>query len=508
MDPADSSAPFQLERIDEDIQLFRLNRPAKLNALTKPILVGLEDLLDTMERGDAGRALIIIGTGEKSFCAGTDLAEIQSMSEADRLTKNKMARQLMFRLSQSPVLSIAALNGLAYGGGLELAMGCTFRIGLPHVRLSLPEIKLGLIPAYGGTQFLPPLVGRDKALEMMLTGRPVSADEGERIGLITRIADPEKNLQDQAVSFAREITQYSQSAISAVRACVGVAGSQVTQPGLDIEDREVRQVFYTEDATEGVQAFLEKRAPRFNHKPSSRPAPSATDVSRPSGRPGSPPYDAVIFDMDGLLLDSERPIRDAWIEACHNQGFAFEIEQYDQVIGRNFRDSELILRELIDDEVLYAKIVAQTVESIETISKGAGFSLMAGAAELIQALQASGIRLAVASSSRRAEVKRRLTMAGVFDSFEALACGDEVSQGKPAPDLFLLAAERLGVSPDRCLVFEDSEAGAMGALAAGMGVVLVPDLQPPSTEIRMMALEVLSSLSEIDDESLRTWVAT
>lgn len=508
MDLADSSAPFFIERIDPDTQVFHLNRPAKLNSLTKPMLIGLEDLLDSMERGGAGRALIITGAGEKSFCAGTDLAEIQGMAAADRLTKNKMARQLMFRLSQSSILTVAALNGLAYGGGLELAMGCMFRIGLPHVRLSLPEIKLGLIPAYGGTQFLSPLVGRDKALEMMLTGRPVYAEEAERIGLLTRIADPAQDLLAQAVSFTREITQYSQPAIDAVRACVAVAQTNVVQAGLDVEDREVRQVFYTDDASEGVQAFLEKRAPRFNHQPSRMPAESTPGSGRRnSSGAGKPPFEAVVFDMDGLLLDSERPIRDAWIEACHNQGFAFETEQYDQVIGRNFRDSDLILRELIDDEALYAKIVAETVASIEAISNGAGFSLMPGAIELIGALRENGTRLAVASSSRRSEVKRRLTMAGVFDHFESVSCGDEVTQGKPAPDLFLLSAERLGISADRCLVFEDSEAGAMGALAAGMGVVLVPDLQPPSTEIRMMALEVLSSLTEVDDESLQAWVS-
>jgi len=156
MDVNDPSAPFLVQRLDDDIQLLTLNRPAKLNALTKPMLLGLQDLLETRESGGAGRALIIIGAGEKSFCAGTDLSEIQAMAATDRLAKNKMARQLFFRLSQSPILTIAALNGLAYGGGLELAMACTFRIAMPHVKVSLPEIKLGLIPAYGGKNWVPP----------------------------------------------------------------------------------------------------------------------------------------------------------------------------------------------------------------------------------------------------------------------------------------------------------------------------------------------------------------
>ena len=506
MDVEDPAAPFHIQRLDDDIQVLTLNRPAKLNALTKPMLLGLQDILDRMEGGGAGRALIIIGSGEKSFCAGTDLSEVQGMSSADRLAKNKMARQLLFRLSQSPILTIAALNGLAYGGGLELAMGCTFRIALPHVRLSLPEIKLGLIPAYAGTQFLPPLVGRDRALEMMLTGRAVGVEEAERIGLVTRLASSDQPLLDQALAFAREMTCYSQPAIDAVRQSVAAATGPVSQAGLDVEDHHVRQVFYTPDAAEGVRAFLEKRAPQFTHAPPQLPEPDKATASS-SGRrePGKPPFYVAMFDMDGLLLDSERPIRDAWINACHDHGVAFETEQYAQVIGRNFKDSERILRELIDDDEVYERVVTQTVAAIEQISNGLGFQPKAGARELLVHLRERGVRLAVASSSRRSEVRRRLTHAGVIDYFETFACGDEVVNGKPAPDLFLLAAERVGVEPGQCLVFEDSEAGAMGALGAGMGVVLVPDLQPPSTEVRMLALDVLSELTEVDEDAVEQW---
>ncbi len=263
--PDTAPAPFIVERIDGDIHVFRLNRPAKLNALTRPVLDGLAQTLTMLEQG-AGRALIIIGTGERAFCAGTDLAEIQGMPAPARLAKNSLARDLMVRLSRSRVLSIAALNGLAYGGGLELAMGCTFRLALPHVRVSLPEIKLGLIPAYGGTQFLPAIIGRDRALEMMLTGRAVDAAQAHQMGLITRLALPSRPLLDQALAFAREITVYGQQAIDAVRLCVDAAGSTVTPAGLAVEDEQVRRVFHTEDAGEGVQAFLQKRAPVFRHR--------------------------------------------------------------------------------------------------------------------------------------------------------------------------------------------------------------------------------------------------
>lgn len=255
---------FHLERLDDDIALFELARPAKLNALTKPMLEGLAAAVDDLP-AQGVRVLVVTGQGDKSFCAGTDLAEIRGMAPEARLAKNRMARELFFRLSNSPLISIAALNGLAFGGGLELAMACTFRLARPHVRVSLPEIKLGLLPAYAGTQFLPALVGRDRALEMMITGRSVPADEALAMGLLTRIVDDDA-LVEQAVAFARGFTVFSQPAIDAIRGCVAVAGDRVTEAGLAAEDLAVARVFRTDDAREGVAAFLEKRPPVFRHR--------------------------------------------------------------------------------------------------------------------------------------------------------------------------------------------------------------------------------------------------
>ncbi|MEZ5727283.1 MAG: enoyl-CoA hydratase-related protein [Burkholderiaceae bacterium] len=245
--------------------VFRLNRPAKLNSLTKPMLLGLRDALDAL-LAEGERALVVIGAGEKSFCAGTDLAETREMPPQDRLDKSQMARELFFRLSRAPIVSVAAMNGLAYGGGLELAMACNFRLAMPHVRVSLPEIKLGLLPAYGGTQFLPALVGKGRALEMMLTGRPVDASEALAMGLVSRLADPAGSLLDQALALAAEVTQWSQPAIDGIRRCVEAAGADVTINGLNMEDEVVRRVFVGDDAKEGVRAFVEKRAPNYRHR--------------------------------------------------------------------------------------------------------------------------------------------------------------------------------------------------------------------------------------------------
>jgi enoyl-CoA hydratase len=246
-----------------DGAIFRLTRPAKLNALTKPMLIGLAQCLTDLEARRMS-LLVIIGEGDKSFCAGTDLAETQVMPQSDRLDKSQMARNLFARLSRSSLISVAALNGLAYGGGLELAMACTFRVAAPHASVSLPEIKLGLLPAYGGTQFLPTLVGNARALDLMLTGRSLPAAEALAIGLLTRVVEPGEDVLARALALAREVTRFSPSAIDGIRDCVEAAGPQVTDDGLAVEDTVVREVFITDNAREGIAAFLEKREAKFS----------------------------------------------------------------------------------------------------------------------------------------------------------------------------------------------------------------------------------------------------
>lgn len=258
------SADFTIENLP-DGAVLRWTRPAKLNALTKPMLLALSALLDELEARGA-RVLVIVGDGDKAFCAGTDLAETQVMPKPERLDKSEMARHLFARLSRSKVVSVAAMNGLAFGGGLELAMACTLRLAKPHVTVSLPEIKLGLLPAYGGTQFLTALVGKSRALEIMLTGRVVPLAEALAMGLVHRSCPADADLVGQALDFAREVTRFSQPAINGIRECVAAAGPDVSDGGLAVEDRVVRRVFTSEDAQEGVAAFLEKRAPNFKNR--------------------------------------------------------------------------------------------------------------------------------------------------------------------------------------------------------------------------------------------------
>ena len=261
MDQEAQSAGFGIEW-REGIGIFRIDRSHKLNALTRGVVEGLSGFLTRAESGEA-RIIVITAAGERAFCAGTDLAEAAGLSIEQQNAKSDYCRDLMMRLAQSPCISIAAINGLAYGGGLELAMACTLRYAASGVMLSLPEIKLGLLPAYGGTQFLTALVGEARALDLILTGRPVDAGEALRMGLISRICDPGVSVVEDAVQTATILVGYSEGALAAARRCIRAAGPKVTAGGAAIERDEASAVSYSADAKEGIAAFLEKRPPSF-----------------------------------------------------------------------------------------------------------------------------------------------------------------------------------------------------------------------------------------------------
>lgn len=210
----------------------------------------------------------------------------------------------------------------------------------------------------------------------------------------------------------------------------------------------------------------------------------------------TPFFRAAVFDMDGLLLDSERPIRDAWLAATRERGVALDERTYLQVVGRNEADSRALLQALLGADVPYDSVRQRAAALIADALGEAGYAVKAGVLALLQALRERGVPCVVASSTHRAEVEQRLTQAGLAHFFDGFSGGDEVQRGKPHPDLFLLAAQRAGQQPAHCLVFEDSEHGARGALAAGMSVVIVPDLKTPGADACAASLAVLGSLEE------------
>jgi HAD superfamily hydrolase (TIGR01509 family) len=209
-------------------------------------------------------------------------------------------------------------------------------------------------------------------------------------------------------------------------------------------------------------------------------------------------FAAAIFDMDGLLIDSERPIMAAWIEAARTLDIELSHSQYMQVVGLATVESQLILASLLGGAEAYDHAVGHVRMQLQ-LERTDGmplFPIKPGAAEFLAALRARGTRCAVASSSTSRQIQACLGSLELLHHFSAFAGGDEVARAKPDPALYLLAAERLGVDPADCIAFEDSENGAKAALAAGMRVVVVPDLKHPPASIVERAFHVLGSLHE------------
>src|SRR5437879_3294286 len=246
---------IHISRIDE-LAVITLDRPEALNALSFGQLHDLNRLLDSIAGGDA-RALLVTGSGDRAFSAGADIKELMGRSLVEVRAGAMLGQSVLAKLDQLPMPSIALINGYAFGGGLELALACTFRLAAPSAKLGFPEIKLGLIPGYRGTQRLPRLLCEARATELILTGRTVEADEAERIGLINRIV--EGDLTEAGQIFAREMTGYSLPVLCLARDAIRRAHDLPLHDGLKIEADRSALAFQTADAVEGMTAFIAKR---------------------------------------------------------------------------------------------------------------------------------------------------------------------------------------------------------------------------------------------------------
>jgi enoyl-CoA hydratase len=250
---------IHMSRIDE-LALITLDRPEALNALSFGLVQDLSRMLDGLAGSDA-RALLVTGAGDRAFSAGADIKELMGRTLVEQRAGAVLGQSVLAKLDQLSLPSIALINGYAFGGGLELALACTFRLAAPSARLGFPEIKLGLIPGYGGTQRLPRLVGEARATELILTGRTVEAAEAMQIGMINRIVDGD--LVAAGTEFAREMTGYSLPVLCLARDAVRRAHDLPLHDGLKIEADLSTLAFQTADAVEGMIAFVEKRKPVF-----------------------------------------------------------------------------------------------------------------------------------------------------------------------------------------------------------------------------------------------------
>lgn len=251
--------------IENGIGLITINRPSKLNALNRATIQELHDAFENLENNSDVRVIIITGEGEKAFVAGADISEFANFTVEEGAQLAAQGQALLFDFVENlkkPV--IAAVNGFALGGGLELAMACHFRIASDNAKMGLPEVSLGVIPGYGGTQRLPQLIGKGRAMEMIMTAGMVSAEEGFRAGLVNHVV-PQSELLDFTRGIAAKIMRNSPFAIGTAIKCVN-ANFKDGINGFETEIRNFGKCFGTEDFKEGTTAFLEKRKAEFKGK--------------------------------------------------------------------------------------------------------------------------------------------------------------------------------------------------------------------------------------------------
>lgn len=249
----------------EHIATITINRPAKLNALNQATIGELHTALKTLEEEAETRAIIITGSGEKAFVAGADIAEFADFSVEEGKRLASQGQEMLFNVLENfPKPVIAAINGFALGGGLELAMACHFRIASDNAKMGLPEVSLGVIPGYGGTQRLPQLVGKGRALEMIMTAGMLTAHEAQSSGLVNRVV-PQVELLPLAESLAQKAIKNSPAAIAQAIAAVN-AGFKEGIDGYECEIQAFGNCFGTADFKEGTSAFLEKRKADFTGK--------------------------------------------------------------------------------------------------------------------------------------------------------------------------------------------------------------------------------------------------
>jgi enoyl-CoA hydratase len=254
-----------LFELRDGLALVRLNRPEKMNALSRAMLDELKEAFSRIEREEDVRAVLLTSANDRAFCAGTDISELAQLDEDDARRASERGQEICARIEHCRVPVIAAVNGLAAGGGCELALACHIRVASVGAQFSLPETKLGIIPAYGGTQRLARIVGVGRALSMMLAGEVVSAEGAHAMGLVNRVTSQDR-LFVEAEALAREIMTLAPLAISACLRAVTRGLELPLEEGLALEAELFSRLFSTEDMREGTSAFLEKRSPVFRGK--------------------------------------------------------------------------------------------------------------------------------------------------------------------------------------------------------------------------------------------------
>ncbi|MGE8080886.1 enoyl-CoA hydratase [Peribacillus loiseleuriae] len=247
------------------VTVVTLNRPATANALSVKLLKEFNHALETVTTDPTVRCIIITGTGNKVFCAGADLKERMEMDEVQVRRTVELIRNTMDTVQNLPVPVIAAINGAAFGGGLELALACDIRLASTTAKMGLTETSLGIIPGAGGTQRLPRIVGVSFAKELIFTARKIDAEEALKLGILNKITEADQ-LMNKALELAAEISRNAPLSLKAAKKAINEGIDMEIARGLEIEKRWYDTIIESKDRLEGLQAFKEKRRPLFTGK--------------------------------------------------------------------------------------------------------------------------------------------------------------------------------------------------------------------------------------------------
>lgn len=256
-----SDSPLSITTAD-GIRTITVNRPDKLNALNSATLDALHAAFDDAASDSAVRVVVLTGAGEKAFVAGADISEMNGLTPVEGRDFSLRGQRMMRRVEKMPKPVIAAINGFALGGGLELAMCCHLRIAADSAKVGQPEINLGLIPGFGGSQRLLRLAGRAAALELCLVGAPINAERARELGIVNRVV-PAAELMAETTKLATQLANAAPLALRAMLDCINIGGECGIEEGLEYESAQFGLVFSTDDMREGTSAFLEKRKAAF-----------------------------------------------------------------------------------------------------------------------------------------------------------------------------------------------------------------------------------------------------
>ncbi|MFX1466145.1 MAG: enoyl-CoA hydratase/isomerase family protein [Promethearchaeota archaeon] len=252
---------LKYEKIDK-LGIITINRPKALNAFNNDVIDEFDNLLDEIENDDTIKVVIITGEGERAFCAGADLAEIKNSTKEEFSQFIENGQMLMRKIETMEKTFIAAINGFALGGGLELALACDIRIASENAKMGTPEVGVGLIPGWGATQRLPKVIGLGRAKELILTGNHISAKDAEHFGLVNKVVTSDE-LIPSASKIAEKIANNAPVAVQLAKASANVSFEVNIEEGYKYELEAEKKCFETEDLREGIQALFDKRKPNF-----------------------------------------------------------------------------------------------------------------------------------------------------------------------------------------------------------------------------------------------------